>query len=175
MTSCKTRRTLGILAAAVTGLLVVVLPGSATARDRNHDRIPDRWERHHHLSLHKNQARHDQDRDALGNRKEWKAGLDPRDADSDNDGVEDGDEGAGMITSFDQGVLTINLFHGGSLSGLVTGDTEVKCDNGDDRGDEDGDGEGGRHGDTGDGDHEGDGGDGDQVDVHASVSEDEPG
>src|SRR5436309_11985038 len=115
MTSRKTRRTLGVLAAAAIGLMLVALPGSAAARDRNHDRIPDRWERHHHLSLHKNQARRDQDRDALRNRKEWKAGLDPRDADSDSDGVEDGDEGAGTITSFDQGVLTINLFHGGSI------------------------------------------------------------
>jgi len=34
----------------------------------NHDHIPDRWEKRHHLSLHVNQARHDQDRDRLDNR-----------------------------------------------------------------------------------------------------------
>ncbi len=171
MTSRKIRSTLGVLVAAVIGLMLIALPGSAAARDRNHDRIPDRWERHHQLSVHQNQARRDQDRDALKNRQEWKAGMDPRDPDSDDDGVEDGSEGAGMITSFDQGVLTINLFHGGAISGLVTGDTEIKCDNGDDQGDEDGDGEGGHHGETGDGDHEGDGGDGDHADKSASVSE----
>jgi hypothetical protein len=134
---------------------LVALAGPAAARDRNHDRIPDRWEKHHHLSLHKKQTRRNQDHDGLLNRREWKAGMDPRDPDSDEDGVEDGDEGAGTIASFEGGVLTINLFHGSSVSGLVTDDTEIECDNGDDHGDEDADGEGGRHGETGDADDEG--------------------
>ena len=95
MRSGKSRTLFGILAVAIAGLLVIALPGVAAARDRNHDRIPDRWEKRHHLSLHKNQARRDQDRDGLKNRQEWKAGDDPRDPDSDNDGAEDGDEGAG--------------------------------------------------------------------------------
>jgi hypothetical protein len=159
MSSAKSRRLLGGLVVAIVGLLVVALPGAAAARDRNHDRIPDRWEKRHHLSLHKNQAKRNQDRDGLKNRQEWKAGDDPRDPDSDNDGVEDGDEGAGTIASFQDHVLTIDLFGGGSISGLVTEGTEVKCDNGDDQGDEDGDGEGGHHGDTGDGEHHGDQGD----------------
>jgi hypothetical protein len=159
MSSRKRRTTLGVLVAAVIGLMVVALPGAASARDRNHDKIPDKWEKRHSLSLHKNQAKRDQDRDALKNRQEWKAGDDPRDSDSDNDGVEDGDEGAGTIATFQDHVLTINLFNGGSISGLVTDATEVKCDNGDDQGDEDRDGEGGHHGDTGDGEHHGDDGD----------------
>jgi len=147
------------LVVAIVGLLVVALPGAAAARDRNHDRIPDRWETRHHLSLHKNQAKKNQDHDGLKNRQEWKVGDDPRDPDSDNDGVEDGDEGAGTIASFQDHVLTIDLFGGGSISGLVTEGTEVKCDNGDDQGDEDNDGEGGHHGDTGDGEDHGDQGD----------------
>ncbi len=146
---------------AIVGLLVIALPGAAAARDRNHDRIPDRWEKRHDLSLHKNQAKRNQDRDGLKNRQEWKAGDDPRDPDSDNDGVEDGDEGAGTISSFQDHVLTVDLFGGGSVSGLVTDGTEVKCDNGDDQGDEDGDGEGGHHGEQGHGGHHGESGDDD--------------
>jgi hypothetical protein len=165
MSTSKSRGMLGGLVVAIVGLLIIALPGAAAARDRNHDRIPDRWERHHHLSLHKNQAKRDQDRDALRNRQEWKAGDDPRDPGSDNDGVEDGDEGAGTIASFADHVLTIDLFGGGSVSGLVTEGTEVKCDHGDDQGDEDGDHEGGHHGDTGDGEHA----------VTKASSEDEPG
>jgi hypothetical protein len=164
MSSRNKRTMFGVLVAAVIGLMVVALPGAASARDRNRDKIPDKWEKRHSLSLHKNQAKRDQDRDGLKNRQEGKAGDDPRDSDSDNDGVEDGDEGAGTIASFQDGVLTINLFNGGSISGLVTDATEVKCDNGDDQGDEDGDGEGGHHGDTGDGDGDGTGDDvGDDV------------
>jgi hypothetical protein len=185
MSSAKSRRLLGGLVVAIVGLLVIALPGAAAARDRNHDRIPDRWEKHHHLSLHKNQAKRNQDRDGLKNRQEWKAGDDPRDPDSDNDGVEDGDEGAGTIASFQDHVLTIDLFGGGSISGLVTESTEVKCDNGDDQGDEDNDGEGGHHGDTGDGDDQGDHGDvgdddqgeqaGDEVHADKSATGDETG
>jgi hypothetical protein len=151
MNSPKTLRLFGVLVAAMVGLLVVALPGTAAARDRNHDRIPDRWEKRHHLSLHKNQARRDQDRDGLKNRQEWKAGDDPRDPDSDNDGVDDGDEGAGTINSFDSstGVLTIDLFNGGSASGHVTESTEIQCDNGDDQGDQ-GDDTGDDRGDVSD-------------------------
>jgi hypothetical protein len=156
MSSGKSRTLFGILAVAIAGLLVFALPSAAAARDRNHDRIPDRWEKRHHLSLHKKQAKRNQDHDGLKNRQEWKAGDDPRDPDSDNDGVEDGDERAGKISTFQDHVLTIDLFGGGSISGLVTEGTEVKCDHGDDQGDEDGDGEGGHHGDTGDGEDQGD-------------------
>ena len=156
MDSRKTRTVFGVAIAAAIALMLFVLPGAASARDRNHDRIPDRWEKHHRLSLHKNQAKRDQDHDGLRNRGEFRAGDDPRDPDSDNDGTEDGEEGAGTISDITDGVLTINLFNGGSVSGLVTADTEVECDNGDDQGDEDNDGEGGRHGDTGDGDNQGD-------------------
>jgi len=113
-------------------IAILALPGAATAkaRDRNHDRIPDRWEKRHHLSLRVNQARRDQDHDHLRNRAEFLAGTDPRDADSDDDGIRDGEEHAGKISSFDSetGVLTIGLFGGGSVSGLVTETTEIECD-----------------------------------------------
>jgi hypothetical protein len=121
-------RALLVLALGAAALLA--LGGVASAKDRNHDRIPDRWERAHHLSLKVNQAHRDQDRDHLRNMAEFKAGDNPRDDDSDNDGVEDGDEGAGTISSFDStsGKLVINLFGGETLSGQVTAATKIKCE-----------------------------------------------
>lgn len=114
------------------GLLALALPGAAAAKapDRNHDRIPDRWEKRHHLSTRVNQARRDQDRDRLRNRAEFEAGANPRNPDSDDDGIPDGEENAGTVTSFNatSGELTIDLFNGGSISGLVTEETEIECD-----------------------------------------------
>ena len=113
----------GILAA----IAIAAVPASAASQDRNHDRIPDRWEVRHGLALDKNQANRDQDRDNLGNRGEFRAKFDPRDDDSDDDGVEDGDEGAGTIASFDAttGVLAINAFSGETVTGRVTDDTVI--------------------------------------------------
>jgi hypothetical protein len=109
-------------------VLGIASSASAKSRDRNHDRIPDRWERAHHLSLKANQAKRDQDRDGLNNRGEFRAHTNPRDKDTDNDGIEDGDENAGTIKSFDGGVLTITLAQGGELSGTVDDQTEIECE-----------------------------------------------
>jgi hypothetical protein len=127
----STRKLGALLSAALGLILVFAMQGQAVAKDRNHDRISDRWERNHHLSLKVNQARRDQDRDGLENRGEFRADFRPHDPDSDNDGVEDGDENAGTIESFnaDTGRLVINLFAGDTLSGLVTADTRIKCEN----------------------------------------------
>lgn len=119
-------------AAALGAIAMLALPGLATAnaKDRNHDRIPDRWERHHHLSLKVKQTWRDQDRDQLRNRQEFLAGTNPRDRDSDDDGVPDGKENAGRIQSFDPatGRLVIDLFGGDTISGLVNERTEIECD-----------------------------------------------
>jgi len=116
--------------AALTVALFAVFAGPAAARDRNHDRIPDRWEKRHHLSTRVDQAGRDQDRDHLRNRAEFLAGDNPRDRDSDDDGVADGDENAGTISSFDAatGRLTIALFGGDEISGLVDEGTRIKCE-----------------------------------------------
>lgn len=123
------RKGIGVLATAILALLVVSLPGIATAKDQNGDRIPDRWERSHKLSLNKDQRKLDQDRDGLKNRGEWRAGTSPRDKDSDGDGVSDLKEKAGVISAFDAetGELTLTLYAGGELSGSVTDETRVKC------------------------------------------------
>lgn len=115
------------------GALVAFLamPSLAAAKDRNHDHIPDRWEKKHHLSTKVNQARRDQDRDHLNNRQEFLAGDNPHSKDSNHDGVMDGEENAGTIASFNEetGKLTINLFGGETLSGFVTEETEIECQN----------------------------------------------
>ena len=90
-----------VLAIAALLVLALVAAGPASAADKNHDKIPDRWEKRHNLSLKVNQAKRDQDRDQLNNRGEFSSSSDPRDDDTDDDGVEDGDENAGTVASFD--------------------------------------------------------------------------
>jgi hypothetical protein len=157
-----------LLVLAATGLALVaslLLATFASAGgDRNRDRIPDRWEKQHRLSLKVDQSRRDQDGDGLNNRGEWRAKLDPRDDDSDDDGIDDGDENAGTVATFTGGVLTITLAKGGTLVAKVTPDTEIECDDGakassDGPGDDD-DNEGDHEGDDGD-HHDGDHGDDD--------------
>jgi hypothetical protein len=156
-------RTFSVAAAGALALLIAAFAGTAVAKDRNHDQIPDKWEKRYHLSLKVDQANKDQDRDAVGNLDEYQEGTSPRDSDSDNDGVldgddeqegvddqgddeganepddqgddndevEDGDENddnAGVIASFDEGVLTINLDGGGQVSGAVDSNTEIECE-----------------------------------------------
>lgn len=133
MIRSRGRRRLGVLLAMALGVVAIfALPAVASAKDRNHDHIPDRWEKSHNLSLKVNQARKDQDRDHLRNLAEFKAGDNPRSDDSDGDGVMDGEENAGTITSFDaaSGKLVIALFGSETISGLVTEQTEIKCEGG---------------------------------------------
>ena len=158
---------------------------SAKGRDANRDGLPDRWERHHHLSLKVKQAKRDQDRDGLNNRGEFRAKSNPRDDDTDDDGIEDGDENAGTIKSFEGGVLTITLAEGGELAAKVDEDTEIEChttgdlkpaarSSHEDGDDEHGDQEQGDHdGEDDDGDHEhGDDDDGDDANEHGDDDDD---
>jgi hypothetical protein len=174
------RRTLMIVVAALAAALMLV-PVAAQANgshhrkaskaDSNRDRIPDRWERKHHLSLKVKQTRRDQDRDGLNNLGEFRAKTNPRDRDSDDDGVGDGAEHSGHVTSFENGVLTIALDGGGSVTGKVTDATRIECgehaattsrnDEGDDN--------------SGDGDHSGPGRGDDANEPGDDQGDDEPG
>jgi hypothetical protein len=129
--SRSTRFSWAVVAALALSLAALAAVG--VAKDRNKDGLPDRWEKRHHLSLKVDQARRDQDSDALRNRGEFEAGMDPQDADTDGDGIADGDEGAGTITAWDPdtGELTINMFGGDSVTGTVTDDTQIECRNDD--------------------------------------------
>lgn len=133
MTRIKGRRArLGMtwFALALGALALLAMPSLAAAKDRNHDHIPDKWEKRHHLSLKVNQAHKNQDGDKLRNRAEFLAGDNPRNPDTNGDGVMDGEDNAGTIVSFDEGTgkLTIDLFGGETISGLVNEETEIKCE-----------------------------------------------
>jgi len=145
----------------VIAVLALAIAGPAAAKDRNHDKIPDKWEKKYNLSLKVNQARKDQDKDGARNKAEFRAKTSPRSADTDDDGIEDGDENAGTIESFDAttGVLVIDLFNGDTVTGTVDADTEIDC---------------GCHGDTGDGDT-GDTGDDDSSDDTGVLADEGPG
>jgi hypothetical protein len=65
---------------------------AAAARDRDGDRLPDRWEQRYHLSTHKRSGKRDPDHDGLRNRREFRLRLNPRRRDTDRDGLRDGAE-----------------------------------------------------------------------------------
>jgi hypothetical protein len=147
----------GFIAAAIAASLLVLPAGAlAKGRDRDHDRMPDKWEKKHHLNPHAKDARRDPDRDHLSNLSEFRHHTDPRKADTDDDGVRDddelrdhtnprredsdddgigdADEISGTIVSFENGVLTLRLpgEGAGTVSGAVNNGTEIKCDDEDD-------------------------------------------
>jgi hypothetical protein len=80
---------------AVLTFAILVVPAStalAASGDRDHDGLPDRWERQHGLSVHRASASADPDRDRVDNRNEFREGTDPRRRDSDRDRRPDGRE-----------------------------------------------------------------------------------
>jgi hypothetical protein len=176
-------KTLKLLVSAAVAVAMLALPGAALAksRDRDHDKMPDKWEKAHHLSTHKKNAKRDPDRDGLSNIREFHLRMNPRDADTDNDGVKDGNENGGTITAFDPqtGELTIQTASNHSVTGLVTDQTEIECENAgdaehqDEHGDDNGDASAAHHGDEGDNSGPGRGDDGDDNDGHGDDNDDE--
>src|SRR5262245_65410083 len=174
----RTTTRLTVLVVAALGALLVAFSASALARDRNNDKIPDRWERTHGLSLNKKKCKREQEADQLRNRGEFRASMDPKDADTDDDGIVDGDENAGVVDSFDPatGLLTIDVFNGPDVTGLVTSDTEIECGNEDEdeQGEDDDPGE--QNGNPGPGgdeeDHSGPGDDDDETEIGETADED---
>jgi hypothetical protein len=163
-------RKLKLLTMAVLALALLAIPGTALAksRDRDHDHMADKWEKRHHLNTHRKDGRGDPDHDGRSNLAEFRAHTDPRDADTDNDGVEDGDEVSGTIASFDSntGVLTITTANGDVTGNVVQGMTEIKCENEaeqQDVNDDHGDGDRGDVSDARHGSDDGDQGDDDNA------------
>jgi hypothetical protein len=83
-----------IAALAALGLLAAPSGALAKPKDRDHDRMPDRWERANHLNPRAKDAKADPDRDGLSNLSEFRSRTDPHDVDTDDDGVSDGQEDA---------------------------------------------------------------------------------
>ena len=126
-----------LITLAALALVALAVPAAASAHhgqragDRNRDVLPDRWERQHHLSLRVNQAHRDPDHDGLDNRKEFEHGTNPRNRDTNDNGVGDRNEihPVGTIASFNvqNGALTITLANGQSVTGQVTPATRIEC------------------------------------------------
>jgi hypothetical protein len=143
-------RRLTLFISIALAVLAVAIPAASGARkghhhkrthharvaDRNHNGMPDRWERRHHVR----KAAADPDRDGVANLGEFHNATNPRDADTDDDGikdgdddanhdgVDDGDEQSGVIASFENGTLTVTLVNGDTLRGSVTDATEIECE-----------------------------------------------
>lgn len=146
----------GLIGVAIAASLLLV-PAAALAKrgDRDHDRMPDKWEKRHHLNPRANDARKDADHDGLANLSEFRHhtdpqaddtdddgiddgdelrnDTDPRKDDSDDDGIDDADEVSGTVASFENGVLTIQLAAdgAGTVSGTVGDATVIECDDDD--------------------------------------------
>src|SRR3954452_2921279 len=93
-------RWLRLVLAAVAALALLVLPSAALAKrhdrthhDRNHDGLPDKWEKKFGISTKKHgMAKADPDKDGLTNRGEWRSRTNPKKADTNGNGVVDADE-----------------------------------------------------------------------------------
>lgn len=86
----RPRHAIPLLAAA---LLAPPAAAQAKPGDRNHDRIPDKWEKAHGVSLAKpGAAKRDADGDGLTAWAEWRSATDPRKENSDGDKLPDGAE-----------------------------------------------------------------------------------
>ena len=85
-------RTFAVAAAGALALMVVAFGGTAVAKDRNHDQIPDKWEKKFDLSVKVDQSNKDQDRDHVDNMNEFQEGTNPRVKDTNHNGRPDGKE-----------------------------------------------------------------------------------
>src|SRR3954469_22789593 len=77
---------------ALAALLAVPGAAMAKSRDRDHDKLPDKWEHKFHLSTHHKSGKGDPDKDGLDNRGEFKSKTNPRKDDTDRDGIDDAND-----------------------------------------------------------------------------------
>src|SRR5215216_6220390 len=71
---------------------LVVAGPAAAARDSDGDGMPNRWEVAHDLNPHRANGRFDADHDGLRNIGEFRRSTRPHDRDTEDDGIDDGDE-----------------------------------------------------------------------------------
>ena len=119
----------GVVLAA---LLAVPAGAMAKPRDRDHDGLPDKWEKKFHLSTSKNNAKADPDKDGLNNLGEFKSKTNPRKADTngngvndanddqDGDGVDNADEMSEHTNPLDPDSDNNGVNDGNEVSGTVT-------------------------------------------------------
>jgi hypothetical protein len=81
-----------IMLVVAVAMALLAVPAVSQARDRDHDGLPDKWEKQHHLSTHKNSANADADRDRVDNGNEFRERTNPRRKDSNRNGRPDGRE-----------------------------------------------------------------------------------
>jgi hypothetical protein len=72
--------------------VAATVPAAAALASSDHDGLPDRWEKRHHLNLRVNDSARDTDHDGLSNYGEYRSHTDPRRRDSDRDHRGDGRE-----------------------------------------------------------------------------------
>lgn len=81
-----------LFGAVLAALLALPAVAMAKSRDRDHDRLPDKWEKRFGLSTHRNSAKGDRDHDRLSNLGEFRSRTNPRKADSNSNGITDPNE-----------------------------------------------------------------------------------
>ena len=114
------RKMARVCTALLCALALAAVPAGALAkkgRDSDHDGLTDRQE----LKLGTNPHKADSDGDGLKDGAEVRTGNDPLRRSTDGDGVLDGHKDAGTVASFTNGVLTIKLANGRTVSGTLAG------------------------------------------------------
>lgn len=81
-----------ILTTVLLGIAVAALPAAQALAKGDHDGLPDRWEKRHHLNVRADDAARDADRDGLSNYGEYRSHTNPHRANSDRDHRGDGRE-----------------------------------------------------------------------------------
>jgi hypothetical protein len=129
----STRTRLAVVATAIIMLLLLgAVPAFANkAKDRNRNNIPDKWETKYHMSLKKNQAKGDFDKDGLRNVDEFRGKTNPRKADTDSDGTKDGQEDPDsdrLLNVQERACKTHPLKADSDKDGVSDGDEDADCD-----------------------------------------------
>lgn len=104
-------------------ILIIFVSTLYALTDTDSDGMPDTWETLYSLNISVNDAGEDPDCDSVTNLNEYYSGTDPRDNDSDNDGLTDTDEVIpGVKDDFENGLFHLNW----QFSGY---DDWIVCDN----------------------------------------------